>query len=320
MSDREYADSENKGKEFSSMSSSMSDQPDAGVMLPVVSIALPVFNGVPFIGEAIESILSQSFKDFELIITDNASTDGTDAVCLAYAEKDSRVRYSRNEQNIGSVNNYICAFEKVRGKYFKFATANDVCAPELLERCIEVLESQPDVVLVYGRTKLMDEQGIIFQEYDDRLDLRDSSSSERFIKFMLNVRLANALAGLIRIDQLRQTRFLGNHIASDITLMGELALRGKYFELPEFLFFRRVGKQSSTLNKSLEELKKFYDPLSKKRIALIYWRLNWEHFHSVARVSMDSKEKLKLFFFLTKHVFWDRQKLATELLTVLKQM
>src|ERR1051326_2036095 len=107
---------------------------------PRVSIGLPVYNGQQFLEEAINSLLAQTYSDFELIISDNASTDATEQICRAHAAADPRIRYYRNDKNRGPVWNLNRVFELARGELFKWAAHDDVCAPTLVERCVEVLE------------------------------------------------------------------------------------------------------------------------------------------------------------------------------------
>src|SRR6185436_17133561 len=98
-------------------------------MCPLLSIGLPVYNGQKFITNAVDAILAQTFADLELIICDNCSTDQTEAICRAYAAHDSRVHYYRNEQNIGATNNFNRTFSLATGKYFKWATHDDIIQP-----------------------------------------------------------------------------------------------------------------------------------------------------------------------------------------------
>src|SRR3712207_6191103 len=110
---------------------------------PKVSIGLPVYNGEKFIREAIDSILNQTFEDFELIISDNASTDETAAICQTYAAQDRRVRYFRNLENIGAAGNHNRVFEAASGKYFKWAAHDDLCGPNFVAECVNVLDRDP---------------------------------------------------------------------------------------------------------------------------------------------------------------------------------
>ncbi|MBD2214537.1 glycosyltransferase family 2 protein [Nostoc linckia FACHB-104] len=97
-----------------------------------LSIGLPVYNGKKFIRESIDCILNQTFQDFELIISDNASTDNTEKICREYAAKDNRIRYYRNAKNIGCARNFHRAFELSTGEYFKWVAYDDLHAPEYL--------------------------------------------------------------------------------------------------------------------------------------------------------------------------------------------
>jgi len=218
----------------------------------VVSVGMPVFNGEHFLPQAIVSILGQTFANLELVISDNASTDGTEEICQSYARTDKRVRYFRNSQNLGAAWNYNRVFRLSQGRYFKWAAADDVCSLHYLERCVPILEASSDVVLCYGRTRLIDEQGKALGDYDDRLDLRDDSPAGRFVGFLRSVRECNAVFGVIRRSVLAGTSLIGSYVGSDRWLLGELSLRGEFVEIPEYLFYRRVHPRASSSNKSLE--------------------------------------------------------------------
>ncbi|HKJ45099.1 MAG TPA: glycosyltransferase family 2 protein, partial [Balneolales bacterium] len=112
---------------------------------PRVSIGMPVYNGENYIERAISSILAQTYKDFELIISDNASTDKTQEICKMFVGRDNRVRYHRNSKNIGAARNYNIVFRLSRGKYFKWAAHDDELAPAFLEDAVNVLEKNKDV-------------------------------------------------------------------------------------------------------------------------------------------------------------------------------
>jgi glycosyltransferase involved in cell wall biosynthesis len=121
---------------------------------PTVSIGMPVYNGERFIREALDSILEQTFTDFELIISDNASTDGTDAICCDYATRDSRIRYLRQNENKGALFNFEFVLNEARGSFFKWAAVDDLFGTkETLSNLVKSLGSQfqlavPDVTLV----------------------------------------------------------------------------------------------------------------------------------------------------------------------------
>src|SRR2546427_6914452 len=145
---------------------------------PRVSMAVPVYNGERYLGEALDSLLAQTYHDFELIICDNASTDGTGEIARSYASMDERVRYVRNERNLGLAGNVKRAFQLSSGEYFRWHAADDVCAPQFLARCVAVLDRHPAVVLAYPRTKLIDADGRVTAAYDDGLHLQAARRSE----------------------------------------------------------------------------------------------------------------------------------------------
>jgi glycosyltransferase involved in cell wall biosynthesis len=130
---------------------------------PYVSIGLPVYNGENFLHEAITSILAQTFQDFELIISDNASTDKTEEICRAFTDQDERIKYSRNRENIGVEKNFYRVFALSSGKYFKWAAHDDLCHPDFLQSCIDVLDRDFTTVLCYPRAVIIDDKGKVIK-------------------------------------------------------------------------------------------------------------------------------------------------------------
>jgi glycosyltransferase involved in cell wall biosynthesis len=108
--------------------------------LPSLTIGLPVYNGERYLAQALDALLAQTYQDFELIISDNASTDRTADICQEFVARDARVKYVRQRVNIGAGPNHNAVLTLARGRFFKWAAHDDVYAPTLLERCIEVLE------------------------------------------------------------------------------------------------------------------------------------------------------------------------------------
>ena len=106
-----------------------------------VSVGLPVYNGARYLPAAIDSLLSQTFEDFELIISDNGSTDETERICRGYAARDPRVRYVRSDVNRGLLWNFRNVLELARAPRFKWMAHDDICAPEFLRRCMEELDA-----------------------------------------------------------------------------------------------------------------------------------------------------------------------------------
>src|SRR5437899_10540181 len=200
---------------------------------PRVSMAVPVYNGERYLGEALDSLLAQTYHDFELIICDNASTDGTGEIARSYASMDERVRYVRNERNLGLAGNVKRAFQLSSGEYFRWHAADDVCAPQFLARCVAVLDRHPAVVLAYPRTKLLDADGRVTAAYDDGLHLQAARPSVRFQQLLERVGYVNAQFGLLRAEVLRRTGLLGSYPAADVVFVAQLSLHGTFWERSE---------------------------------------------------------------------------------------
>jgi glycosyltransferase involved in cell wall biosynthesis len=234
-------------------------------MIPRVSIGLPVYNGAAYLRDSLASLLAQELEDFEIIVSDNASTDATEAIVRECAGGDPRVRYVRNERNLGAAGNYNQVVRLARAPYFKWAAYDDLVAPSHLRRCVEALDAAPrDVVLCYPRTLIIDGEGRVVGPYEDDLDLREDEPHRRLRHFVWSWSLCNAPFGVIRRDALLRTRLIQPYIGSDVTLLAELALLGKFQEIPESLFFRRIHAKSSRQGQqSLREVAEWFDPNSR---------------------------------------------------------
>ena len=284
--------------------------------VPEISVGMPVYNGARYIRKAIDSILQQSFGDFELIISDNASVDSTPQICEQYVRQDPRIQYVRQATNLGAPRNWNFVAERATAPYFKWAAANDVCDPRMLEKCKEILDAHPDVVACYPKTKLIDQNDDVIEEYRVCLHLPEPSAVDRFMNLLMTIGLNSPLSGLIRTDALRSTPMVGTYQQSDINLTAELSLRGRIYEVPEFLFFRRMSADAVTRDKSKEELREYHVP-GEQRWYLPAWRYNLAFFGVVHRSSIKRSEKLRLYFFIARMLNWNRKRLFQELVGTL---
>ena len=207
---------------------------------PKVSIGLPVYNGEKYLASALDSVLKQDFADFELIISDNASTDGTGEICKAYAARDPRILYYRNEVNIGSAPNYEKVFRLARGEFFKWHAHDDLLLPGFLSRCFEVIDAAPlSVVLVYPRCEIIDERGNLLGRMPNSVETWEKQPYKRLAHVLRWLSSPNPIWGLIRTDVLRRTKLTGtvSYTVSywDDCLLAEVALYGEIREIPEVL-------------------------------------------------------------------------------------
>ncbi|MDJ0737489.1 MAG: glycosyltransferase family 2 protein [Nostocaceae cyanobacterium] len=296
---------------------------------PRVSIGLPVYNGEKFLRKTLDSILNQSFQDFEVIICDNASTDSTTEICQEYALKDKRIRYYRNEENLGAARNYNLTFELSNGEYFKWSACDDLLAPEFLAKCVEVLDKNPSVILSYTREYHIDEQdNIIDKRFADILNLRSSKPHQRFQEYhdlwlSRGFTCGNPVFGLIRANCLQKTPLIGSYEWADIGLLGELILLGEFYEIPEYLFFFRCHENTSRANRESggqEALAVWYNPKNAGKILSPEWRLFWQQLQSVNRVEMNWYEKVSCYGQISKWFSWKWKRLGKELMVVILQM
>jgi len=258
---------------------------------PRVSVGLAVFNGEDYIDEAIASLLAQTFEDFELIISDNASTDRTEEICRKYAAVDSRVRYSRNAENIGGVNNENLTFRLARGEFFRLAAHDDVCEPELLERCVEVLEQRPDVVLCHSAMVSIDADGT-------RLGVRYGEEGtaerphERFRQLSYRYYPCEATYGLIRSSVLATTRLQQNYTGSDRVLLCELALHGPFHLVREELFQKRFHERNRY--RDWRGRMAWFEPglIDDPRPTFPNWLQLFDYVSTLRRVSLPASERL----------------------------
>jgi glycosyltransferase involved in cell wall biosynthesis len=208
--------------------------------LPLVSIGLPVYNGANYVAKAIDSVLAQTLGDFELIICDNASTDETQAICEDYARRDPRVRYFRNERNVGAGPNYDLTFHRSRGAYFKWLAHDDAIAPSFLERAVGCLERNPDAVLCCTGVTEIGPEGEILRVYANDLPGIDSSrASVRFAGVINHHHQVEDFFGLYRRTALVGSDLHGIYPGSDRVLLAEIALRGPCVKVAEPLFLHR---------------------------------------------------------------------------------
>jgi glycosyltransferase involved in cell wall biosynthesis len=206
--------------------------------VPRLTVGLPVYNGERYVAESIEALLGQSYQDFELIISDNASTDGTPAICERYARQDSRIRYYRQPRNIGLAPNHNFCVQQARGELFKWAAGDDLYHRDLLLRCVEALDERPEVVLVHAYTAMIDGDGKMFQANDYALGTSAPHAPERF-RSLLNDSGGDDDGGVIRRAVLLRTAMKDSYHHADRTIIAELALHGPFYHVPEWMYFRR---------------------------------------------------------------------------------
>jgi glycosyltransferase involved in cell wall biosynthesis len=254
-----------------------------------VSIGLPVYNGENFLKCAIESILTQTYTDFELIISDNASEDGTQDICQRFAEKDHRVHYYRNSTNLGLFKNFNQVFQLSKGKYFQWMAHDDLLAPEFLSKTVPILDQNDSIVICHTQEIRIDVEGKTMALFDYPSRASSEIPRERFHDALFVPPVS--VSGLIRSDALRKTRLHLEFIGSDWNLAFELAMLGRFYEVPERLYLRRSHPQESIKLFPKHERMAYSCPSKAKQVSFPTWRQSYEYFRSVQRFNFPLKDK-----------------------------
>jgi glycosyltransferase involved in cell wall biosynthesis len=285
---------------------------------PRISVGMPVYNGEPYLKDAINSILNQSFGNFELIISDNGSTDRTEEICRTIAAQDQRVRYYRNDQNFGAGWNFNRVVDLATGEYFRWACHDDICDPRLLEQSVKVLDANPSVILCYPKTLIINEHGQEVKKYVDGFHLRSQKPHKRFSEYHNLVRYGHGchpLFGLIRTDILRKTACIGAYPSSDLILLGELTLHGEFYEIPEYLFYKRDHPNNSVrAHRAFRDRIAWYDPSKKGKLYLTRWKWFLEYITAIRRAQLSWSEKFFCYLQMAKWVMWNSVFLVKDLL------
>jgi glycosyltransferase involved in cell wall biosynthesis len=281
---------------------------------PTVTIGLPVYNGERFVAQAIESILGQTYEDFELLISDNASTDETLSICRSYASNDERIRLIENPDNLGAAPNFNLVVREAKGGFFKWAAHDDILGPRFLEASVESLRTDPATVLTFSRVRRIDDEGHDIGTLEFDLDWRAARPSRRFGRQILVDHWCFHVFGLIRTDQLRETRLIGSYVGSDRALLAHLALLGRFHIVDEELFFHREHKGRSTKAiPRLRERRGWFDTRYTGQTSMPYWQLLDDYWKLAREVAPGRAEKLRCVTKVLRWILANRRGLWTDL-------
>ena len=207
-----------------------------------MSIGVPAYNADRFLAPALESLLAQDETDLEVVVSDNASTDGTEQLCRDLARQDRRLRYVRQSVNRGGAANFnaVFALRHPGARYFKWAAGDDTHEPRYLGAVLDVLRRDLTVSVAHSLTDDVDEAVRHLRSWGDQgLPGADPDVSVRFAALSQRNYQCFSIFGLMRVETLASTRGLGYYAESDRVLLTELALRGRLVDVPEELFHRR---------------------------------------------------------------------------------
>lgn len=202
---------------------------------------MPVYNGERYVAAAIGSVLAQDYADIELIITDNASTDATEAICRAAAARDQRVRYVRNPRNLGAAPNYNRGFELADGAYLKWCAHDDLLSPNFVSACVAALERDPEASLAFAKTVCIDpdDRPVDGPDHDETPALLDPQPERRFYRAITLGGTCFPIFGVFRMSMLQRSTLHRSYYGSDRALIAEAALLGKLLRVDEATFYNR---------------------------------------------------------------------------------
>jgi glycosyltransferase involved in cell wall biosynthesis len=271
----------------------------------LVSIGMPVYNGDKYLEQALDSLLDQTFKNFEVIISDNGSSDKTQSICEDYVARDDRIKYHRSDKNRGAAWNFNNTFLLSKGKYFKWLSHDDYLAPTYLSCCVDAMEKAPEAVaLCFPMVQYIDNVG---QELSEKqsLHIQEAKQFEKYDRLSFSRLLSLSPAcypifvfGLVRANILRQTGLIGAYVMSDLILVAELRLLGEFIEIPQRLFYQRVYKREITRDarSKVKGEALWYNPENSNKFIFPNLKLIFEYFKIIHQHEYSWKKRGNAYF------------------------
>lgn len=262
---------------------------------------MPVYNGANFVAEAIESVLGQTFEDFELVICDNASTDETQEICLSYAAMDKRIRYLRNRKNLGGGPNFTRVFQLSRGEFFKIANHDDICHPRFLELCVDVLTNDTEIVSAYPLTVDIDESGAVIRKLPSAPRYESTDPATRIWEALQFEREPLALFGVMRSDIVVKTGLMASVPSADRIWLAELLMHGRFGEVPEPLYLHRDHPLRSTYSAGRGHASMaWWDPGMMGTFKFPYWRMMRKLAEAIRRSPLGTADRRRAYLLLAR--------------------
>ena len=285
---------------------------------PAVSIGMPVFNGEAFIEQALGSLVAQTFREFEVIVSDNASDDKTVEICQAFSDEYDFIKVFRNDKNRGVSWNFNNTFNLSCGKYFMWLSHDDVLHERYIERCIEAIEARKDTRIVYSKIQVINADGDAIPFDKELKDLDDDDIAVRF-RHCMSPQPYNqsVIYGLMRRADLAKTTLYGDFVAADRCLVAQLALRGKFYQIPEYLFYRREHAQNF---RGDSENLRAHMPETMKWFAFPEWNVLRQHVRTVRTFPAPISVKSRLYYEIVRWSIFRGKKLGSEVLINIRQL
>jgi glycosyltransferase involved in cell wall biosynthesis len=267
--------------------------------MPQVSICLPVYNGERYLHDVFASIRTQTFEDYEVIISDNASTDRTQEICLAFSSLDARVKYFRAGVNRGLAWNLNRTFELATGIYAMWICHDDVMGLDYIRRCVEVLEEDEKSILCFANCSYIGSEGELIKRVDLPNTGAAETPSERFEQVLYNAG-CDPFSGLMKVEFLKHTRLHAGYADSDRVLLAEMSFRGRFRRIPEYLFSKRIHPLQATAQTDRWQRTLIFDPRKKGTLVCPWWREFFGFVGAIQRAPISCEERFKAY----KYLYW----------------
>lgn len=219
----------------------------------LVTVAMPLFNEEKYIQNTLESVIGQSYDNLEILISDNASTDGTGAVCRDYARRDRRIKYHCQEENIGAAENYFYLVNRAQGEYFVTISGHDKWSPNLVAECVKLLTDIPTATVAYGTPVWIGEQGEFINKKAGWYDSRGCNVISRFFSVFWGD--MNPVLGVFRRDKLPHFAMRDSFVGLDLALLADMAIKGEFLHATRAVFYRRQNRPIEDYHDKLSRYK-----------------------------------------------------------------
>ena len=285
----------------------------------LVSIGLPTYNRDSLLREALNSLLKQTYTNFELIISDNASTDSTEEICKKYANKDSRIKYIRQKKNIGPINNFNFVFKEAKGDYFMWAPDDDLWEPEFIQELMEIHKRNEEVAVTFCAYDNITFSGEVIK--NDPVLFEEGTKLNRYKRFKRFLRdrggKCNYFYGIFKMEYLekfkgfKEFKGIPNYASSaDTFFLLEMLTKGSFMATSKLLYHKRCNKDDFMAEKKVRDLSIFSDKKAfiRQMINFIktpyYYFFHYRTINGIIKNSFPSfHDRFRLYFFNTYH-FW----------------
>jgi glycosyltransferase involved in cell wall biosynthesis len=220
-----------------------------------VTIGIPVYNSEKYISGALDGVINQSYKNFKVIISDNASTDNTAEICRKYSAKDNRIEVIVQEQTLDVISNFNFLLKNAETPFFIWLAADDRWEPQFLEKTLSVLKSNSDCGLVFSDFIIKNH----VTEESVKRDISSRVSNVPFIRFIFSLidMQSNLVYGLFRTEYLKQ-KGLSNFDYADVDLILDLSVRKKIRIIDDYLFTAGIKGKRNIYSLTGSKVNKIY--------------------------------------------------------------